>query len=136
MLVAPDRLDIEAFPRLEPVRLVKDLAIVPPLLTLPGYRRIHLHLHNAFPDAVIETYLPGHVHPNTDVLLIPYDIEHVADGDCRPFETMSSVYSAHIPARTSPGHLGCTQDGPGPRMCSGGVCEARSWHRARQAFVT
>lgn len=95
--MSPARLDLEAFPRLEPVKLVRDLTVLPPLLKLPGYRRVHLHLRNAFPDAVIDAYRPGHVDPNTDVLLVPYDFRRsVADAAARVDEAVREALSHRL----------------------------------------
>ena len=59
------RLDIGRV--LEPTRLVSGLTILPPLLTLPGYRRVQQRLWNVFDRAVIDTYRPGRVDPDVDV---------------------------------------------------------------------
>lgn len=73
-LALPGRLDLERYPQLTPSGLVRDLALLPPLLTLPGYQRLNLHLRNAFLDAVIQTYRPpAAIDPRTDVLKLPYD---------------------------------------------------------------
>ena len=70
----PDRLDLDRQPDLAPVGLVHDLALLPPLLTLPGYQRLGLHLRDAFDQVHIDTYDPARpVDPRTDVLLFPYD---------------------------------------------------------------
>ncbi|MFC4068253.1 esterase/lipase family protein [Actinoplanes subglobosus] len=96
-VASPARLDLARSPRLEPVKLVKDLSILPPLLTLPGYQRIRLHLYNAFPDAVIDTYRPGKVDPRTDVLLVPYDFRRsVADAAIRVHEAVEEALSHRL----------------------------------------
>jgi hypothetical protein len=80
-LLSPGRLDLESYPDLVPVDLVSDFTALPPLVTLPGYQRLVQDLRNSFDRVVVDTYRPpAPVHPDTDVLLFPYDFRRsVAD---------------------------------------------------------
>jgi hypothetical protein len=103
LVASPQQLDLQIAAELEPVSLVRDLAVLPPLLTLPGYRRIYLHVRNAFPEAVIDTYRPGRVDPGVDVLLVPYDFRRsVADAAVRVHEAVEEALSHRLPRADRP----------------------------------
>lgn len=92
-LTSPGGLDLQQHPDLAPTGLVDDLAILPPLLTLPGYGRICQRLRTAFPTAAIDVYRgPDRVHPDTDVLVFPYDFRRsVAETSIRLGEAVGAV---------------------------------------------
>lgn len=70
----PGRMDLDRWPELVPTGLVRELALLPPLLTLPGYGRLYQLLHNGFDDVCVDVYRPpATVSPDTDVLMVPYD---------------------------------------------------------------
>lgn len=73
-LIFPGLLDLDRYPDLIPAGLVGGLAVLPPLLTLPGYKRLIMRLRTIFSGAIIETYRPPKpIRADIDVLLFPYD---------------------------------------------------------------
>jgi pimeloyl-ACP methyl ester carboxylesterase len=92
-LASPNRLDLEQHPDLAPTGLVHDLAILPPLLTLPGYGRFYQRLRTTFPAAAIDVYRgPDQVCPDTDVLMFPYDFRRsVAETSLRLAEAVGAL---------------------------------------------
>ncbi len=73
-LLFPGLLDLDRYPDLIPAGLVSGLTVLPPLLTLPGYRRLLVRLSSIFSGAIIETYRPPRpIGADVDVLLFPYD---------------------------------------------------------------
>lgn len=101
-LVAPGRLELERHPDLVPTGLVQDLAVLPPLLKLPGYRRLHQHLREAFPEALVDTYRPpAAIHERCDVLVFPYDFRRsVARTATRLGEAVEQALRVHGQAGT------------------------------------
>lgn len=89
----PGRLDLSRFPHLSPTGLVHDLALLPPLLTLPGYQRLYGLLRTGFDNVHIDTYRPpAMVDPRTDVLMFPYDFRRsVADASVRLAEAVDQA---------------------------------------------
>ncbi len=74
VMLSPGLLDLDNYPDLYPVDLVDDFTALAPLLTLPGYRRLSLHLAKAFDRLVIDTYRPPvPISKDADVLRFPYD---------------------------------------------------------------
>jgi hypothetical protein len=92
-LARPDALDLQQHPELTPTGLVHDLAVLPPLLTLPGYRRLYQHLRQAFPTAAIDVYRrPDQVDPGVDVLMFPYDFRRsVAETSIRLDQAVAAL---------------------------------------------
>jgi pimeloyl-ACP methyl ester carboxylesterase len=100
-LLAPSRLNLERRPDLVATGLVRDFAVLPPLLTLPGYQRWSLHLSNTFEHVVSDTYRAGkQVHPRTDVLRFPYDFRRSVE------DTAAQLDEAIGRALTARGHRG------------------------------
>lgn len=94
-LLFPALLDLSRYPDLRPSALVDGLTVLPPLLTLPGYRRLSKQLRGEFGDAVIDTYQPLRpVRADTDVLLFPYDFRRsVAEAAQRLDDAVSETLS-------------------------------------------
>jgi pimeloyl-ACP methyl ester carboxylesterase len=70
----PGRMDLDRWPELVPTGLVRELALLPPLVTLPGYGRLYQLLREGFDDVCVDVYRPpATVSADTDVLMVPYD---------------------------------------------------------------
>jgi pimeloyl-ACP methyl ester carboxylesterase len=94
-LLSPALLDLDRHPDLNPRGLVDGLTVLPPLLTLPGYRGLTRQFSIEFAGAVIDTYQPPRpVRANTDVLLFPYDFRRsVAEAAQRLDDAVSETLS-------------------------------------------
>jgi len=114
-VLSPGLLDLGRYPDLVPDGLVDGLAVLPPLLTLPGYQRLTQRLANVFRGAVIQTYRPPQpVRADTDVLLFPYDFRRsVADAAQRLDEAVGEALRHRAGAGDAVG------DGPPDRTGGG-----------------
>jgi hypothetical protein len=98
-LIQPGQLDLDRFPDLVPVDLVDDFTALAPLLTLPGYQSLDLHLSLAFNPVVIDTYQPPRpIREDADVLRFPYDFRRsVADAALRLDDAIQEALRSRRP---------------------------------------
>ncbi|MEV6239750.1 hypothetical protein [Lentzea sp. NPDC051838] len=73
-VIRPSTLDLERFPELEPVDLIRTFSVLGPKLTVHGYDNLHTLLNTNFRDVATHVHRRGVPIPaSTDVLLFPYD---------------------------------------------------------------